>query len=231
MSHNVSVGNNLKSYIQDFLDYLEIEKNRSPKTLRNYDHYLRRFLEFANSAGQQNPSPAHITLPLVRRYRLYLNRTTDSDGRSLKLVTQNYHIIALRSFLRFCGKRDIATISPEKVELPKMVTPTVSFLAADEVTRLIDSIPTQGVSGKRDRAIIECLYSTGLRVSELVSLDRARVNLNTREITVRGKGRKERLVFLDDASAHALTDYLTARTDDEGRALLAALGMPFAKKK
>ena len=178
MSHNVSVGNNLKSYIQDFLDYLEIEKNRSPKTLRNYDHYLRRFLEFANSAGQQNPSPAHITLPLVRRYRLYLNRTTDSDGRSLKLVTQNYHIIALRAFLKFLSKQDVKTLSAEKIELSKIPERTVEFLDACEVEDILDAIPQNDrLQNLRDTAILETLFSTGLRGSELCSLDRDTVDL------------------------------------------------------
>lgn len=204
--------------VTDFLEHLEVEKHRSPKTIVNYGRYLERFTTWADHAGFTKPNDLDATA--IQKYRVWLARFTDQFGQLLGTQTQAYHIIALRSFLRFCGKRDIATISPEKVELPKMVTPTVSFLSTEEVTRLIDSIPNQGVSGKRDRAIIECLYSTGLRVSELVSLDRARINLTTREITVRGKGRKERLVFLDDAAAHALTDYLTARTDADPAAFV-----------
>lgn len=199
--------------VTDFLEHLEVEKHRSPKTIVNYGRYLERFTTWATHAGCTSPND--LDLAAIQRYRVWLARFTDQFGQLLGTQTQAYHIIALRSFLRFCGKRDIPTLSAEKVELPKMVTPTVSFLTTEEVARLISSIPTQGISGKRDRAIIECLYSTGLRVSELASLDRARINLTTREITVRGKGRKERLVFLDDASAHALTDYLTARPDDD----------------
>ena len=215
MSHNVSVGNNLKSYIQDFLDYLEIEKNRSPKTLRNYDHYLRRFLEFANSAGQQNPSPAHITLPLVRRYRLYLNRTTDGDGRSLKLVTQNYHIIALRAFLKFLSKQDVKTLSAEKIELSKIPERTVEFLDAREVEDILDAVPrTDRLQHLRDTAILETLFSTGLRVSELTSLTRDKINLQRGEFMVRGKGDKPRVVFLSPDAKAALHRYFDKRKDN-----------------
>ncbi len=204
--------------VTDFLEHLEVEKHRSQKTIANYGRYLDRFTTWASHAGITTPD--HIDAPAIQKYRVWLSRFTDQFGQLLATQTQAYHIIALRSFLRFCGKRDITTISAEKVELPKMVTPTVTFLTADEVDDLIDSIPTQGISGKRDRAIIDCLYSTGLRVSELVSLDKTRVNVDSREITVRGKGRKERLVFLDDNAADSLAEYLAARTDDDPAAFI-----------
>lgn len=205
--------NNLERTVTDFLEHLEVEKHRSAKTITNYGRYLERFTSWASHNGITRAEDLDLTA--VQKYRVHLARFTDQFGQVIGIQTQAYHIISLRSFLRFCGKRDIKTISPEKVELPKMVTPTVCFLTTDEVAALIESIPHQGLSGKRDRAIIECLYSTGLRVSELVALDRSRLNLTTREITVIGKGRKERLVFLDDRAATALADYLGARTDSD----------------
>jgi len=205
----------LKNYIQDFLDYLEVEKNRSPKTLENYDHYLRRFIEFANSAGQQNLSPAGITLPLVHKYRLYLNRITDGSGKPLKLSTQNYHIIALRAFLKFLAKQDIKTLSAEKIELSKMPSRTVDFLEMDEIEQLLDAVPqTDKLQDLRDLAILETLFSTGLRVSELCNLTRDKINLDRGEFMVRGKGNKPRIVFLSPDAKAAIALYLKRRRDN-----------------
>lgn len=205
----------LKQYVQDFLDHLEVEKNRSPKTLENYNHYLQRFIEFAIKSGQPALSPASITLPLVRQYRLYLNRLTDNKDAPLKLSTQNYHIIALRAFLKFLAKQDVKTLSAEKIELGKTPQRTVDFLEIDEVDRLFDAVPkTNKLQDLRDMAIFETLFSTGLRVSELCHLTRDKINLDRGEFMVRGKGNKPRIVFLSPDAKASIAIYLKNRTDN-----------------
>lgn len=212
---------NLKQYIQDFLDYLEIEKNRSQRTIANYDHYLARFLEFAKERGGIT-SPAHITLPLVRQYRLFLNRTTDSGGRPLKLITQNYHVIALRAFLKFLAKQDIKTLSAEKIELSKIPERTVDFLDTREVEDILDAVPhTDRLQSLRDAAILTTLFSTGLRVSELTSLTRDKINLGRGEFMVRGKGDKPRVVFLSGDAKAALHRYFDKRKDNNEFAFIS----------
>lgn len=204
----------VKTHIQDFLDYLEVEKNRSVKTLENYNHYLQRFLEFGIDQGHSGLLPSQITLPLVRKYRQFLNRVTDEHGNELKPVTQNYHIIALRSFLKFLSKEDIKSLAPEKVELGKTPQRIVDFLDADEVRDLMAAVPsTSRQQELRDKAILETLYSTGLRVSELVGLTRDKINLTRGEFAIRGKGSKPRIVFLSENAKKILNDYLSKRKD------------------
>ncbi len=204
-----------KAYIHDFLDYLEIEKNRSIKTLENYRHYLYRFLDFAVEEGYSGLLPSQITLPLVRKYRQHLNRLTDEQGNSLKSITQNYHIIALRSFLKFLAKQDIRSLPAEKLELGRSPQRTVDFLDAPEIRELFRALPQDtDLISLRDTAILHTLYSTGLRVSELVSLTRDKINLDRGEFMVRGKGDKPRLVFLSQAAKEALRTYLNRRKDD-----------------
>lgn len=198
---------------KEFLDYLEIEKNRSPHTRANYDFYLRRFLEFTGDMP-----PTDITGDKIRAYRLHLNRLTDPKGELLKKNTQNYHLIALRSFLKYLAKRDIESLAPEKIELGKMPERQVAFLESDDLERLL-AAPMSGADGKdpithiRDKAILELLFSTGLRVSELCSLKRDEVNLKRDEFTVRGKGSKLRVVFLSADAGKWLMKYLEARSD------------------
>ncbi len=205
----------LKTFIQDFLDYLEVEKNRSPKTLENYNHYLQRFNEYAIESGHPGISPASITLPLIRKYRLYLNRVTDNKGEPLKLATQNYHIIALRAFLKFLAKQDIKTLSAEKIELGKSTQRTVDFLEIDEIKSLFDAVPkTNKLQDLRDSAILETLFSTGLRVSELCNLTKEKINLDRGEFMVRGKGKKPRIVFLSPEAKSAISLYLKKREDN-----------------
>lgn len=204
----------VKNHIRDFLDYLEVEKNRSTKTLENYDHYLNRFLEFAIDQGHSGLLPSQITLPLVRKYRQYLNRITDEHGNELKPVTQNYHIIALRAFLKFLAKEDVRSLSAEKVELGRSPQRIVDFLEPHEVEDLFASVPhTSKLQDLRDNAILHVLYSTGLRVSELVHLTRDKINLDRGEFSVRGKGSKPRLVFLSENAKKVLGDYLNKRSD------------------
>lgn len=200
----------IEKWLQTFLEYTEIEKGRSLRTVRNYDFYLRRFLDWAEIS-----KPAEITQELVHKYRLHLNR--DLEGRediNLKKSTQNYHLIALRSFLKFLQKRDVKVMAPEKIELAKTGTRQVDVLDDDELTRLREApVEAGGMLGKRDKAIIETLFSTGLRVSELANLKIEDINLKKDEFTVRGKGSKHRIVFLSDEAKAAIKDYLDARQD------------------
>lgn len=189
----------------DFLEYLEIEKNRSPRTIVNYDHYLSRIFGFLKVK-----SPNDLTEEAIRKFRIDLNRSTDAHGKPLKKITQNYHIIALRSFLKYLAKRDIPALAPDKLELGKQEDREVTFLEHGELERFLKS-----PENPRDRAIVETLFSTGLRVSELVSLKRDEIDLERGEFSVRGKGNKIRVVFLSDTAKAALKTYLDQRTDME----------------
>ena len=200
--------NSLKDLKNDFLEYLEIEKNRSPKTVENYNRYLGRFLLFSKIS-----KPSEINEELIRKYRLCLNRLSDKDGNGLKKITQNYHIIALRSFLKYLSKRGVKTVPAEKVELGKQEEREVTFLEKDDLDRLISAPKGYSLSSLRDRAILETLFSTGLRVSELCSLERNGINLDRGEFSVRGKGGKIRVVFLSEEARGALHNYLKKRTD------------------
>lgn len=208
------IKNPLENYLIEFLEYAEIEKNRSKLTLRNYDHYLRRFVEFAKENAAARPED--IDIELVRKFRLHINRLQDEHGRSLKQITQNYHIIALRAFLKYLARRDIKTLSAEKLELGKTPSRTVEFLEKEEVTRLVEAtkFEKEEILRLRDKAILETLFSTGLRVSELCSLKHDQINFKRGEFTVRGKGDKLRLVFLSPEAITALQEYLKKRKDN-----------------
>ncbi len=204
----------LNDYITDFLEYCEIERNRSQLTIQAYDHYLRRFAEFAREQGINTPE--NITLDTIRAFRLYLNRLPARDGRNLKLVTQQYHIIAIRAFLKYLIKRDVKTFAPEKIELAKNPSREVSVLTNDEIKRLLQAIaqePSEMLQ-LRDRAILITLFSSGLRISELVSLKKDGLNLKLGEFTVRGKGDKLRLSFLSPDAIVAINAYLKKRVDN-----------------
>lgn len=192
----------------DFLEYLEIEQNRSQKTIRNYDHYLTRLIDFAGDIKVSD-----IDAELIRKWRLWLNRLGTNTSDELQKSTQNYHLIALRSFLKFCAKRDIPALTADKVELARTVRKQVTFLGEEELARLFTQPKLDTLPGLRDRAILELLFSSGLRVSELVGLDREHINLKRREFMVRGKGQKDRPIFISDAAAHWLQVYLDKRTD------------------
>lgn len=213
----------LSKYLVDFLEYLEIEKNRSQQTVRNYDFYLRRFIGWLGDA-----SPNKLDAESVRQYRLWLNRLADVHGDSLRKNTQNYHLIALRSFLKYLAKRDVKTLAAEKIELMKMPDREVSFLEGGDLDRLLEAPltnmthdarnTTQTKRGDelikyRDKAILEMLFSTGLRVSELAGLKKNNINLEKEEFTVTGKGRKSRVVFLSEQAKYWLKKYLEKRQD------------------
>ncbi len=192
----------------DFLEYLEIEQNRSQKTIANYDHYLTRLVDFAGDI-----SVAQINAELIRKWRLWLNRLGTNTSDELQKTTQNYHLIALRSFLKYCAKRDITALPADKIELARTVRKQVTFLNGDEIDRLFAQPDITALAGLRDRAILELLFSSGLRVSELVGLDRDHVNLKRREFMVRGKGQKDRPIFISQAAADWLQRYLGERQD------------------
>lgn len=192
----------------DFLEYLEIEQNRSQKTIRNYDHYLTRLIDFAGDIQVSD-----IDAELIRKWRLWLNRLGTNTSDELQKTTQNYHLIALRSFLKYCAKRDIGSISADKIELARTQRKQVTFLTPEELERIFAQPKLDTLPGLRDRAILELLFSSGLRVSELVGLDREHINLKRREFMVRGKGQKDRPIFISEAAANWLQVYLDKRQD------------------
>jgi len=207
-----------------FLEYCEVEKGKSQKTISNYDHYLTRFILWVK-ANYNIQKPEEISLDVVRKYRLWLNRLRGKNG-PLKKITQNYHIIALRAWLKYLARHDIKTLPAEKIELSKIPSRVVEFLSGEELERLLLKPDIRNLKGLRDRAILEMLFSTGLRISELVSLNRNQVSPSKDEFTVRGKGDKPRLVFLSDEARFWLKKYLQKRTDN-----LLPLFISHSKKK
>ncbi len=191
-----------------FLEYLEIERGRAKKTIENYDHYLSCFLEWSGVNEAKD-----ITESRVREFRLLLNRFVDKKGHNLKKITQNYYIIALRSFLKYLSRNDIETLPAEKVEVGKTSMREVDFLESDEVERIIEASTGDSFKSLRDKAILELLFSGGLRVSELININRDKLNLKTQEVVVRGKGDKLRVIFVSDRAKEVLQKYLDKRTD------------------
>ncbi|RYC74645.1 Tyrosine recombinase XerD [Candidatus Nanosyncoccus alces] len=205
----------ISDLIEDFLEHLEIESGRSKKTIENYRLYLERFLEISQEIlNKDDIKPSDIDRELLRKYRLRLNRYgSENGGDDLKTITQTYHLIALRGFLKYLTRREIKSLDPSLIDLPHVIRKQVTFLHFDEVEDMLNQIDTSTESGLRDRAIIELLYSGGLRVSELVGLDRGSINLERREFMVRGKGSKDRPIFISQSAADRVQDYLDARTD------------------
>ena len=203
----------LSELVTDFLEHLEVEQNRSQKTIANYDHYLQRLVVFSDDCDISK-----LNAEMIRQWRLNLNRVKDTSGHELTKITQNYHLIALRSFLKYLAKRDIKALDSAKIELAKTSRPQVTYLETGEVERLLDAIDVSNPVGLRDRAVIELLFSGGLRVSELVSLNRDQINLDRREFMVRGKGQKDRPIFISEQAANWIARYLETR-HDEGKPL------------
>ena len=207
--------------LTDFLEHLEVEGGRSPKTIANYQLYLERFIDFAGDITVDK-----ITSEVIRRYRLWLNRyKNETTNEELSLITQSYHLIALRGFLTYLSRRNITSLAADKIILPKTIRKQVTFLQYDEVVRMINQIPTDTEAGLRDRAIVELLFSSGLRVSELVNLNRDHINLSRREFMVRGKGQKDRPVFISKSAAEHVSSYLDVRTDS-----LPALFLSYSRR-
>ena len=196
----------LKSLKTQFLEYIEIEKGRSVKTVENYDRYLKRFLDYAKVS-----TPGKITEQMVREFRIALNRSGGVSG-TMKKNTQNYHLIALRAFLKFLRKRDIESLNPERIELAKVGGRDLDLITADELNRIMKAPTGDELPALRDRAILELLFSTGLRVSELCSL-KSDIDLTRDEFSVRGKGDKVRVVFLSPSAKKAVSEYLKKRGD------------------
>jgi site-specific recombinase XerD len=207
VSYNINM--KLADAIESYLEYLTIEKNRSKRTTANYRHYLTRLIDYAGDI-----KVADVTPELVRKWRLWLHELGSDRADELSVATQNYHLIALRNFLKFCHKRQIEAMSPDQIELAKQPKSKVTFLNKEELERLLNQPNTEEISGLRDKAILELLFSSGLRVSELVGLDRTHVNLQRREFTVRGKGQKDRPIFVSTEAADWLQKYTDKRTDN-----------------
>jgi site-specific recombinase XerD len=206
----------IRKLLKDYLDYLEIEKNRSPKTRENYEHYLNVFLDFSKIS-----TPKEITDDVVREFRLALARPGFSEknspgaqSRSLKKLTQSYYVIAIRNFLKYLARRDIKTLVAEKIELPKTPSRQIEILEYKDLERLLAAPKGDGLRALRDKAILETFFSTGLRLSELCALDRT-IDLRRGEISVRGKGDKLRVVFIADSAKQAIQKYLAKRNDTE----------------
>lgn len=226
----------LKNLKTQFLEYLEIEKGRAIRTIENYDHYLTRFLNFLNE-----DNPENITDQKMREFRLWLNRQSSlpwkskkgipqkvEDGdKNLSKKTQNYYLIAIRSFLKYLTKQGVKTYSSEKIELAKTAERTLDLITKDELNRLLKAPEGDDVKSLRDKAILELLFSTGLRVSELCAL-RSDINLKSDELSVRGKGGKVRVVFISEEAKDCIKKYL-AKREDMGEALFTRLGKEKSK--
>jgi len=201
----------LKQLKTQFLEYIEIEKGRSVKTVENYDHYLTRFFNFI-----KNDNPANITDNSVREFRLWLNRQSTGNnratGKTLSKKTQNYYLIALRAFLKYLARQEIKSMPPERIELAKVGERNLDLITNAELKRLLESPKGNDLKNLRDKAILELLFSTGLRVSELCSLT-SDINLSSDELSIRGKGGKVRVVFISDNAKRAVRNYLSTRKD------------------
>ncbi len=217
----------LQELKRHFLEYIEIERGRSLKTVANYEHYLNRFLAFLKA-----DSPDAITDSILREYRLWLNRQIvkkEKNGYSptLKKRTQNYYLIALRAFLKYLAKRGVKSLSPERIELAKVGDRHLDLISITELNKMFDAASGDDIKSLRDRALLELLFSTGLRVSEICSLPRE-LDLSLDEFSIRGKGDKVRVVFISDAAREAVKKYL-AKRDDMEEALFINLGGPLAE--
>ena len=215
MTYNNDMVTEIEKFKRQFLEYIEVEKGRSLKTVENYDRYLSRFINYSKIK-----TVAQITSDVVREFRLWLNRQSTGHHKphseTLGKKTQNYYLIALRAFLKYMARREIKSLSPEQIELAKVGERLLDLISEGELTRLLNAPKGNDLRSLRDRAILELLFSTGLRVSELCSLNRD-VDWNASEISIRGKGGKVRLVFISDRARETVKKYLSARKDmDDG---------------
>ncbi len=198
--------------VDQFLEYLQVEKGASPLTLRNYRHYLSRLLHWMDAEGLPEDL-TDINQEIVRNFRLFLSNLPGENGQPMTRRTQGYHVIALRSFLKWLIKNDYQVMAPDKIDLPKVEERQVKFLSGEQVDRILNAPSQSTIQGKRDKAILEVLFSTGLRVSELVKLDRDKIDMQRREFGIIGKGGKARVVFLSSRAVDWLIKYLNERVD------------------
>ena len=206
----------IEEAIKRYLDYLEIEKGKSIKTRKNYQYYLSVFKNFLEELKKTEASIEDIDLESIRLFRLFLNRKKiDGQKRTLSKKTQSYYLIALRNFLKYLIRYNYKVLSPEKIELPKIEPREIKVISWEELERLLSAPKGNSLKELRDRAILEMLFSTGLRVSELTNLKRKDINLKAGEFTVRGKGSKIRIVFLSSVAKQVLAKYLKKRQDSE----------------
>ena len=204
----------LATGIRRFLEHLEVEKNCSKLTIRNYQHYLEVLLAYIEKQNQATPLVSDINQETIRSFRLYLSRQSGIDGE-MKIVTQGYYVIALRSFLKWLIKNDYEVMQPEKIDVPKNKDHSLKFLNGEQIERLLNQPILSTKIGVRDRAILELLFSTGLRVSELTRLNRDQINLKTREFGVIGKGGKARVVYISKRAVIYIDKYLKNRSDKD----------------
>ena len=211
VSYNIYM-KSLSKNINDYLEYLETEKKRSRSTLQNYDLYLRRFCKWT-----KNPNPEKVTIDLINKYSLWLNKYTDpKNNQQLSNKTQNYHLIALRGFVKFLNKQNIKSLNSKKIKLKKQQKTETSFLDTDELGRLLCAplkLKINKIIQSRDKAILETLFSTGLRVSEITKLFRKQINFKKNEITILGQKNKLRIIFISDDAIIAIKNYLNKRSD------------------
>lgn len=206
----------LTSYISDFLEYCEIQKGLSQLTIRNYAYYLNKFNDFLKSKNKEGISPSDLSNQDIWDFRIFLSRYKNEIlKRGLKRNSQSYFLIALRAFLKYLAKNDVKSLSADKVELPKKESRKIKFLSQEQVDKILEAPHGEDIISYRDKAILETLFSTGLRVAELVALNQEQINFQTREIGVIGKGDKPRVVFLSDNAIMALKKYLEQRKDKE----------------
>lgn len=209
----ITAKKNINYFIKEFLEYLEIEKNCSPLTIRNYSFYLNSFSKWLK-LNFPSTKLCDLDLIVIKKYRVFLARFTSVKGHRLKKITQSFYLIALRSFLKYLAKNDIKTLAPEKIELPKTESRSLKFLTTEQVERLLGMPFISNNLGLRNKAILETLFSTGLRVSELVSLNRDKIDFKRREFGVIGKGGRARVVFLSERAVKWLKKYLESRKDN-----------------
>jgi site-specific recombinase XerD len=198
--------------VNEFLEYLAVERGSSPLTIRNYKHYLSRFILWMEKTGIREELK-DINQDVVRSFRVYLSGLPGENGNQLSRRTQGYHVIAMRSFLKWLIKNDIDVMAPDKIDLPKVEERQVKFLTGEQVDRILNAPSLSTIQGKRDKAILEVFFSTGLRVSELVKLDRDKINMDRKEFGIIGKGGRARVVFLSSRSVDWLIKYLNERND------------------
>lgn len=222
----------LKTLLTDYLNFIEIEKNRSINTRDNYERYISHFLRWLSSylgKSYETLIPKDISYDSLREYRLFLNREITDFGEQRKKNTQGYYMIAIRNFFKYLIRRDIEVISPDKIDLPKAGDREINIISEEELIRLLEAPDLSELKGIRDKAILELLFSTGLRVSELCSLNKDSINFDTGEFPVKGKGRKIRVVFLSDRAKKYIIDWLKARKDIVDEPLF--IGLPNIKSK